>query len=350
MRDVVIVHYCYMVNDWYTKLINQLKRVYVSGLYKECTNYYLVVTDVNNEKFILDEILKIYSKITLLYYPNNQVYEGYAIQKIYELGLNNSNLNILYLQVRGITNTLKNFNTKEPSALKKISVTYYVEMLEYFLVDNWKVCLDKLNNGYHMVGVNCIHGMWWGNMWWVSSDYLKTNEPYIIEEPEKNRWRAESWVVIKNPFHATPEYKSFEFYKHWCDTHYSVIPKYLYDGTDRNSLEFTIHKAEYGYFAEAQHEHQPMPWNTDYIVDVTNLVKSYISDYNIKFLDIYIDPSLLPKITFPKYREDIGIEVGDDWWVDRKLKIYYSTNEDTNVYVVASMANQFPNIISKIII
>lgn len=332
MSNIALVHFCYMANDWEDRLTQQLNRIYNSGLYDELKEYYLVVTDVNNEKEKLDILLSKYPKIILEYYSNNKLYETYAIQKVHQLGLNNSNLNVLYIHVKGVFNNLKNFKTKETSQQKKESIESFIEMLEYTLIDNWKKCIDKLNEGHHIVGVNCVYGMWWGNFWWTKSEYLKTNREFVFDENKDSRWKCERWIHIENPIHSTPDFKPYEFYHFWCDNYYTKFPKYLYDGTNKSTIQFNIQKAEYGYIAEAQHEMDFLPIDENVTIDVTEFFKKTYTNN----LDIYLYDKL-PLIT----------NIEPHW--NLKLKIHYTTNIDPeNIYFVSSIATTRLEEITKI--
>ena len=334
MPNTAVVHFCYMAGSWEDILSQQLSRVCQSGLYDYSNEYYLVVTDVNNEKEKLDNILINYPKIILEYHPNNRLYETLAIKKVQQLGRNNQDLNILYFFSKGVTNNgIKNYKTKEVSLLKQKSVKNYREILEYFLIDNWKECVDKLNEGYHIVGMNCVFGMWWGNFWWTRSEYVKSNEEFTFNEGD-SRWKCERWIHIGNPIHSTSEFKPYEFYHFWCDNYYTIIPKYLYDKTDKSSIKYNIHKAEYGYFAEAQHEAQPLPLDENIIFDITEQVKEYFEKSESNKFDIYIEQKDLPVIDYPN--------------LDKRLRIYYSTNIDDTIYVVSSIPDTQPQFITKI--
>ena len=51
---IVVVLYCYMVDDWEDRLSKQLKRVKDSSLYNESNEFHLVVTDINNNTHKLE--------------------------------------------------------------------------------------------------------------------------------------------------------------------------------------------------------------------------------------------------------------------------------------------------------
>lgn len=332
MDNIALVHFCYMINDWESKLKNQIDRIFKSGLYFSLKEYHLVVTDVSNQKQNLLEIIKNYPKINLSYFSNNSLYETNAIKKVEYLAFNNSNLNILYIHVKGITNyNIKNYKTKEISLQKAESVESFIEMLEHTLIDNWQRCVEKLNEGYNIVGLNCIGGWWWGNYWWSNSEYLKKGNKFTFDEIKDagNRWKCERWVQVDNPLSHTIGFKKYEFYHFLCDPYYTLFPKYLYE---RNSdIEFYIQKVEYGYFSEAQHEAQSIPLDYDIIKDVTHFFeKKYIGRLKLSYKDNF--PNIDDSVFKPHY--------------EVKIKVYYNTNIDPeNTYFVSSIPSNLKELI-----
>ena len=62
---VIVVLYCFMVDDWEIRLSDQLKRMKSSSLYDESNEIHLVVTDINNnQKDKVDSLLGEYQKIS----------------------------------------------------------------------------------------------------------------------------------------------------------------------------------------------------------------------------------------------------------------------------------------------
>lgn len=94
----------------------------------------------------------------------------------------------------------------------------YRRLLLYFVVENWRECVQALDKGYDGAGVN-----WWnnagawhfaGNFWWAKSTYIKTlpelKLPHI--HGRKKQWpdvgiygddwyraEAETWIGLKAP-------------------------------------------------------------------------------------------------------------------------------------------------------
>lgn len=96
------------------------------------------------------------------------------------------------------------------------------EYFDYFNLERWEDCVNALNQGYDVAGVN-----WWppshfsGNIWWAKSSYIKNlpllTAPHLINCKKQinasfsNRHDAELWIGLKNP-----KVKEFHHYKHAC--------------------------------------------------------------------------------------------------------------------------------------
>lgn len=324
--ELAVVHYAYLCNNWEDILQKQLDRYSKSGLYHKSKYFYLVVTDTyvsSNAK--LKEMLAPYPKILLEYYSNNNLYEYYALKRIHELSLENPNLGILYFMLKGNTNKyIKNYKTNELSKEKESSVESFVEMLEYTLIDNWEKCYEKLKEGNSMVGANRIHAQWYGNCWWVSSNYLKYNEKPSFNPDTDSRWACEFWVINKNPQHTEHLSKFYEFFPFWCDNYYTTFPKFLYDGTDRTQIKFEVLKAYYGYFPTAQHEMSPIPLDYSINYDVTEEIKNNFTLSNTGKIDL-------------KFACDDKLPESIKGF-DKRLKIYYRTNlSPKDIHIISSI-------------
>lgn len=88
--------------------------------------------------------------------------------------------------------------------------------IDYWNIEQWKFCVSAIELGYDTVGAN-----WWiaginnighysGNVWWASSNYLKTiprlSWPHEVEFINQlggfgNRQDAELWIGSGNPKH-----------------------------------------------------------------------------------------------------------------------------------------------------
>jgi hypothetical protein len=141
-----------MINDWRWRLSRQIKRLVKSELYESADNIYLFVTDpTNKQKDKVELLIKDLTKINLDYTDINYGEAFRALSKISEIS-KDPNHKMLYFHTKGVFNKYKNFETKEINTLKLKGVECWVEMMEHILIDNWKDCVDKLENN-DIVGV-----------------------------------------------------------------------------------------------------------------------------------------------------------------------------------------------------
>jgi hypothetical protein len=183
-----------------TKLINTLEKIYINNIGIPIENKY-------GEKY---DICNYSTNIKLVEFP--------TINKLLQFSQYNPNYNILYLHTKGI---LHDDNNK--------CINDWIDMMVYFLINNYETCISKLHNGFQVVG--CNHNLWnarphfSGNFWWASSNYLK-NIPLLKSDDSNNfnnRWDAEFWIYQNKPkifemhnsrtCHYTNEYPMQRYHK-----------------------------------------------------------------------------------------------------------------------------------------
>lgn len=263
---VIVVLYCFMVDDWEIRLSDQLKRMKSSSLYDESNEIHLVVTDINNnQKDKVDSLLDEYQKISLDYTTRNW-YEGHALSKVDNIARTYDDCKILYFHTKGVSNKYKDLISNDYYNLKVEGIKCWKELMEYFLIDNWKDCVKKLDE-YDTVGVNNVNNWWWGNFWWSNSKHIKNNKPFN-EYFTGSRWGCESWLHESN--YNIENIKYYQFYPFSYDPYYSILPKYFYDGTNISDIKIKVLDAKFGYFAEQRDEGRGLSENKDNVIDVTN--------------------------------------------------------------------------------
>lgn len=111
---------------------------------------------------------------------------------------------ILYIHTKGITQ----YNT-----IRETPVREWRKMMEYFLVEKWENCVEKLNDGYDCCGINYqdhaaninnslkLIKIFNGNFFWSKSSYIKKLDNKILFE---HRYSAENWIL-------SIEHKAFSF-------------------------------------------------------------------------------------------------------------------------------------------
>lgn len=85
------------------------------------------------------------------------------------------------------------FHLKGLSRLGDNRVTDWRRFMEYWMIDHWRDCVNKLESGYDLVGTNIIEQPWLhssGNFWWSKSSYIKTLEALV--SPENYSWGTPS--------------------------------------------------------------------------------------------------------------------------------------------------------------
>jgi len=308
---IAVVLYCFTINDWKVRLTRQLERVYKSGLYDKAEVFYLYASDpAGNSLDDLNNLTDKFPKIKLEYTTINHG-EGYlALSKVDELA-REVDCKILYFHTKGVWNKFKNYQTQELDELKASGVNTWVDILEHYLIDNWEKCIDKLDI-FDIVGVTNYGNWWWGNFWWANSNHIKNNIPF--KSFYGTRWSAEAWLHTANE--SPDKVKYYEFFHFNFDPLYSILPKYLYDGSDLSSVKFEIKEAKYGYFANQRDEDNLLRSEEDIFVDVTERVKLLLAEkqnnktlyFNISDLQIENFTLEFPKALRVKFTTNIDPE------------------------------------------
>lgn len=320
---VIVIFYCYMINDWEQKLKRQINKLVSSGLYEGADQLHLYVSDPENkQKELIESVVKDLPKINLNYTNINHGEGVRALNKVSEVSKEGDH-KILYFHTKGVFNKYKNFETKEINDLKLRGVECWVDMMEYFLIENWKHCVEKLDEN-DIVGVTCHSGWWWGNFFWVRSSHINKlcsfNDHYT-----GSRWTAESWLHDANPDKENT--KTLELHHFTYDPYYSVLPKYFYDNSVKSDdIKVEVVHAEYGWFAEQRDEGRPPPSTTCKTIDVTEKTKIEVENNNFK---LSIEPNSAV----------CGLE-DPAFGFDKQIRIKFKTNIDPeNEYIITSFCS-----------
>jgi len=271
MSKILVVLHIYCVNDWYEIAEKQIQRLVLSGLYDSANALFATLNVMDGHGTIFEDgnkILKLfskYSKFEISFHKNECEYSG--IKKTWDLG-QNYDAKILYFHTKGVSNKYRRYDKKEElSDLKIKSIEAWKECMEHFLIDNWRDCIDKLNE-YDNVGVTCNNGWFWGNFWWSQTNHLKTKK-----EPScgVSRWYYEAWL------NEGSISKNYEYYKFIVHPYRTIISKRFYDGSYHgmiNNLE--IISAYYGSFNIQSDEGRKA--NDEIIeIDVSEKINEYYS-------------------------------------------------------------------------
>lgn len=91
-------------------------------------------------------------------------------------------------------------------------VNAYNQLLDHYNIENWKLVIEKLDQGYEAAGIYWVKQPWphfKGNVWWTTSSYIKKLK--LLKMPHENNFQqqilgggwlvhdAESWIGTANP-------------------------------------------------------------------------------------------------------------------------------------------------------
>ena len=166
-----VVHHTFLTGNWKEILKSQIERLISSGLYDKADIIWFTCNLNENDENVFTDFLKDYNKIQTECHVNNG-FEYPGIHKVKELGDTNEDMKILYFHAKGVSNTYTDYSTKQVNQEKIKNIQSWRECLEYFVIDKWEDCIDKLNE-YDNVGVTCNSGWYWGNFCWSQSKHIK---------------------------------------------------------------------------------------------------------------------------------------------------------------------------------
>jgi hypothetical protein len=304
-----IVYHIYCTGNWREVVAEQLARLKKSGLYDRADILWTTINDITDNRADIDNIMAQYPKFRVEYNITNN-YEKPGIDKVRELGNAHPDLKILYFHTKGVSNDYTNNETR------RRGVTGWRLCMEYFLIDKWEECLEKLDT-FDNVGVTCVHGWFWGNFWWSQSKH-------IVKKPEAvgDRWAYEAWLN-----QGTPEATNYEFYHHEFWPYLSDFPSYFYDGS-KNEEDATIEliSATFGVpLFQIDSGYPIIEDPSKQIIDVTENVRKHLEANNFKKIETYPWSMVTPgddpapgfrKVLVVKYRmfgQEMTIGTGENY-------------------------------------
>ena len=260
----VIVYHIYCVNHYKSLVKRQLNSILDSGLYDFIDRMEVTCSDPNGIFEGIDELFEGLDKVNIHKININQ-YEYPALKKVWDLSQKYDG-KVFYLHTKGVANKLQYGNEHIKDKKDILSAgDRLIEWFEYFLIKNWKDCVNALDE-YDSCGLTCVDYWWWGNFWWSNLSWIKNNE-----EPKKpinaDRWYYEAWVNI----HRNPRPKTKEFFRFTFSNGLSKLPNdfHLYDNWFRDK-KVKIISAEYGYIGIMENENSTkLEKNT---IDFTDVV------------------------------------------------------------------------------
>jgi hypothetical protein len=146
--------------------------------------------------------------VEVVIYNDNQE-ETRTLKWVSDYSLNNPGDYILYFHTKNVAN-------------QSPATEDWRRYMEYFVVENWKDCIAKLEEGYDCCGVmwntDTPIGMYphfSGNFWWAKTDYINTLNHHYLEM--EWRYYREFWIG------SNPNVKAFEFHNSGLNEKRSLI-------------------------------------------------------------------------------------------------------------------------------
>lgn len=295
-RIRLVVYHVYCVNDYLEVVKEQFSRLKSSGVYDWCDKIEVTATiDHNVEHSFepLEDIFRKHPKVNLTKVNTND-YEYESIKKVWDYSQKYQG-EVLYIHAKGVTNKFKNLATKQISERKRRGIKWWREIMEYYLIDNFRDCLRDLENS-DQCGVTLVNNWWWGNFWWSNLDWVHSNL-----QPEKgDRWYFEAWLNrTRTP--KAKQYYNFEF-----NPYLTNIPASIYLTPEKyKDSKIELVSAFYGSLGEQIDEGRPFAERQG--VDVSKELLANLSENNFRGFGINVNNNIKgdPLFGIPKMLEVI---------------------------------------------
>jgi hypothetical protein len=274
----LIVYHVYCVGNYIEVFQKQLNRLKTSGLYEWCDKLEITCINPSGDFVAIENLVSDLEKVNLNKSTLNR-FEFDGINKVWEYS-QKYNGKVLYFHTKGVSNSYVNTETKEESSKKKKGVSWWKEIMEYFLIDKYQDCIQTLDN-YDQCGVTNINGWWWGNFWWSNLNWARVNN----KPSDGDRWSFEAWLNhSRNP-------KIKEFYHFEFNPYYTSLPNDIYIDLDKYKYsKIEIISAYYGILGEQQDEGRPI--SERIVIEVTDQIKKNLIENNNRGLNIRVDNSI----------------------------------------------------------
>lgn len=175
----------YMINHWYSIVIDQMRILLTSGLYDACNEINIGCIGPETEKNELKRcFIDLYPKLKIGYYGEDpEVYEFPTIQLI------ENSINCDYVGFY--------FHTKGVTKPGETAINHWRAWLNESILNRWEPHMFHVLHGYDASGVNYLQDPdhYSGNYWWFDRNYID-RLPKIETLDHKNRYHAEQWICM----------------------------------------------------------------------------------------------------------------------------------------------------------
>ena len=278
VKKIKVVYFVFCVGDYLKRAQSDILRIERSGLYEDLDEMHVVVSipspELDSTYEDLVNVFKGRDKVKFMKCYGNR-FEHYGITKAW-VESNKSDGYILYFHCKGVVNVPS--NTNEHSDWKKQGDASFIEMLKYYMIDNYKDCLHKLEI-YDMVNVSDSYSRGWpsGNFWWSNMSYLRENGyPF---ETINDRFFNEAWINIRRS-----DYSCYQFYDRFSlRDKFTYLPEASYKNADSLiDKKIILKSAKYMTLMEPENEHDSNRPTSTNEIDFTEVIQQNLNANNGK--------------------------------------------------------------------
>lgn len=204
MRKIVIAYHVFMFGNKYKQMItDQLTSLVKFGLFEVTDKLFI---GVNIDKDVPEKEAKDWlktflfpnkKKVEIVYFTENKEISS-TLKWVKDYSKENTDDYVLFLHTKGIT--------KQNAATED-----WRKYMEYFVIENWKDCITKLDEWYDCCGVmwniDTTMGMkphFSGGMFWTTTKYINTLDHTYLDS--ELRYDQEFWIG------TNPSAKVYEFH------------------------------------------------------------------------------------------------------------------------------------------
>lgn len=235
------IYHVFCDANWEAMVREQVERLCDSGLLQASKKLYISCIakskeDIKRLKDLLKECTQgDNDKIEFVSLTTNpQRYEFPALDYMYEKAQKEDFL-FYYFHTKGITYlSLSDSKDKEYLGFVR-KIVAWRRMMEYFLMNHWKVAVNTLSAGYDTYGSYLFppfkNKMYAGNFWWANSTYFRTLPALDENTKQHNRFMAEEWLL------SLPHVKPFSAFDTVADLYFVEIPPSLYQEGKHSTWE-----------------------------------------------------------------------------------------------------------------
>lgn len=196
-EPIFIFSHNYLTNDWRTIVSEQCKKIIQSDLSQNLDRIFFYVIDKDNSYQEFCDLISSYftpSTYSIIKLEDNK-YEFETLSGLKLLSKYYKHARYLYIHTKGVVSAYQQENNKD-------AVIQWRHVLEDFNINKWQFCIDKLQEGFDVVGTYYFQGdngllpIFAGNFFWITGEYLRQLADLSITT---DRGNCENWIFTKNP-------------------------------------------------------------------------------------------------------------------------------------------------------